>query len=199
MTDQDGNVYKTIQIGEQTWMAENLRVTTFRNGELIQMVDESEDWENLDTPAYCVPLDKNAYRDVYGLLYNKYVCSDDRLIAPEGWHIPNRDDWYELSNFLGSGSLAGRKMKEQGFSHWVDPEDINFLGGDNDSGFTALPAGYRVNSYYRFGRQATWFVDSTPLSDDHISVVSLYDHINDLNFHGYDGYVGFSIRCVKDE
>lgn len=100
MTDQDGNTYKTITIGSQTWMAENLRVTHFRNGDPIPNVTDNDTWHNLTSSAYCWYNNDISNKDIYGALYNWYAVTDSRNIAPAGWHVPTSDDMQELVDYL---------------------------------------------------------------------------------------------------
>ena len=93
VTDIEGNVYKTLKIGGQFWMVENLKVTKYRNGDLIPHITDNTEWGSLKSGAYCYyDNDINNY-NTYGLLYNGYTIKDEREIAPEGWHIPTSDDW----------------------------------------------------------------------------------------------------------
>jgi len=143
MTDQDGNVYKTITIGTQTWMAENLRVTKYRNGDPIPNVTDNTTWSTLTTGAYCTY--ENTADAVTiatnGMLYNWYAATDSRNIAPEGWHVPTDAEWTTLINHLGGEDIAGGKMKEIGTTHWESPN----TGATNEIGFTSLPSGDRAN------------------------------------------------------
>ena len=140
MTDQNGNIYKTITIGTQTWMAENLRVTKYRNGDPIPNVTDNAAWAALTTGAYCSyanTTDKDKIA-TYGLLYNWFTVTDSRNIAPAGWHVPTNDEWETLTTFLG-GAGAGGQMKETGTTHWLSPN----TGATNESGFSGTPAGAR--------------------------------------------------------
>jgi uncharacterized protein (TIGR02145 family) len=140
MTDQEGNVYKTIIIGAQTWMAENLRTTTYRNGEpIIKVIYSKSYWQQdggyLDSEN--IP--------IFGRLYTWGVISNSNNISPTGWHVPTDKEWTSLITFLGGEEVAGKKMKEKGTAHWEDPMTVP--GGDptaigtNESGFNAVPAG----------------------------------------------------------
>ena len=140
-TDLDGNVYKTITIGTQTWMAENLKVSRFNDGTIIPLVYEYEYWGGGDIlqggqPAYSWPYDNPiTYKNTYGAFYNWYAVNTGKL-CPAGWHIPDNSEWNTLINYLGGDSIAGGKMKESGTKHWEGPN----LGATNESGFTALPS-----------------------------------------------------------
>jgi uncharacterized protein (TIGR02145 family) len=137
--DQDGNAYKTVNIGNQVWMAENLRTTKFNDNKTIPLVKDSTAWSNLITPGYCCyDNDAETYLSLYGALYNWYAVNTGKL-CPEGWHVPSDEEWITLRTYLGGEELAGGKMKESGISHWQSPN----AGATNQSGFTAIPGGVR--------------------------------------------------------
>ncbi len=167
VTDIDGNVYKTIKIGEQWWMMEDLRVTHYRNGDPIPNVTDGTEWSELETGAFCYYNNDSNYADDYGAMYNGYAADAVRNIAPEGWHVPTDDEWKQLELYLGMsqeeadseygyrGTNEGGKLKEIGFEHWKSPN----TGATNESGFTARSGGCRsffdgdfhemgVRSYY---------------------------------------------------
>lgn len=132
VTDIDGNVYKTVTIGNQAWMAENLKVMRYRNGDAIPNVTGGTDWSNLSTGAYCSYDNDDNNIDTYGLLYNWYAVDDSRNLAPEGWHVPTDEEWKELEMYLGMsqseaddtgyrGTDEGGKLKEVGTTHWQSP------------------------------------------------------------------------------
>ncbi len=140
VTDIDGNVYKTIIIGNQTWMAEDLRTMHYRNGDAIPNVTEDSIWGGLEAGAYC---NYNNTEDLdtiatYGRLYNWYAVNDTRGLAPKGWHVPDINDWLILIDYLGGDTIASKHLKEADDLHWV-----RYNEADNSSGFTALPAGSR--------------------------------------------------------
>jgi uncharacterized protein (TIGR02145 family) len=110
ITDQDGNVYKTVNIGNQTWIAENLKTTKYRNGELIPNVTDNTLWKNLVTGAYSNYDNDNKKENIYGRLYNWYAVNDTRNLAPLGWHVPSDTEWTTLYSFLGGEDVAGFKL-----------------------------------------------------------------------------------------
>jgi len=196
MTDQDGNVYKTIVIGTQTWMAENLRTTMYRNGDPIPNVTDNAAWSALTTGAQCTYNNTENAETIatYGRLYNWYAVSDIRNIAPTGWHVPTDADWTTLKTYLGGG--AGGKMKEPGITHWTSPN----TGATNESGFTALPGGLRGNSgfgFYEGGDYTIWWSRT-----DYPPTENAWRYSIGSNNSLYDDYAnkryGFSVRCVKD-
>ena len=194
VTDIDGNVYQTIIIGTQEWMMENLKVTHYRNGEAIPTGHSNSEWSNLSTGAYCAYDNNESNADTYGYLYNWYAVDDSRNIAPEGWHVPTDDEWQILVDYLGGSSVAGGKMKETGTEHWNSPN----TGATNESGFTALPGGYRGlnGSYYGMGFGCFW--SSTEGSSYHAWSRRL-SYGNSEVYRNYDGkHAGFSVRCLRD-
>ncbi len=207
VTDIDGNVYQTVQIGDQLWMAENLKVTHYRNGDAITNVTDATEWSNLSTGAYC-NYDNDANNTAtYGRLYNWYAVNDSRNIAPEGWHVPTDEEWKQLELYLGQtdaddmgwrGTDEGGKLKESGTVHWNSPN----TGATNEIGFSALPGGDRNDydgPYYDMGTTA-YFWSSTEYEDDstHAWVRTL--HFQNSGVHrGYSSkQAGFSVRLVRD-
>jgi uncharacterized protein (TIGR02145 family) len=192
MTDQDGNIYKTIRIGTQVWMAENLRTTKYNDGTSIPYVTDNNIWAALTTPAYCW---YNNNESSYGALYNWYTVNTGKL-APSGWHVPSNAEWLTLVTYLGGASVAGGKLKETGFTHWHSPN----TGADNSSGFTALPGSSRVGSDGSFnipGEAGIWWC-SLGYSDSEAWFFSLYHVYSFTNIFNYSKCYGFSVRCVKD-
>ena len=138
LVDIDGNVYSTVVIGTQTWMAENLKVTKYRNGDNITHITTNSDWPNDTDGAYGDYNNNPTNSDTYGRLYNWYAVDNSSGLCPEGWHVPTSEEYNALKTHLGTN--AGQKMKEAGTEHW----DSTTTGTDsNSSGFTALPAGRR--------------------------------------------------------
>jgi uncharacterized protein (TIGR02145 family) len=139
ITDQDGNSYRTIQIGDQVWMAENLRTTKYRNGDPIPNVTDGPAWTQLTTGAWAHYENNASYENPYGKLYNWYAVADPRNVCPTNWHVPTDAEWTVLSDYLGGESVAGGKMKSTGTQYWAAPN----TGATNASGFSGLPGGYR--------------------------------------------------------
>lgn len=137
--DIDGNIYQAVKIGKQLWLAENLKVIHYRNGDPIQHIIDDIQWHNGGFGAYCNYGNDQTNATIYGCLYNWYAVNDKRNICPSGWHIPTEAEWTVLVNYLGGDSIAGGKMKEAGTIHWESPN----TGAINISGFSALPGGGR--------------------------------------------------------
>jgi len=194
VTDIDGNVYQTIQIGNQCWMAENLKVTHYSNGDAIPNVTNTNTWINLVIGSYCVYDNDTTYIDEYGILYNWYTVDDPRRLAPEGWHVPTDEDWNTLVNYIG-GSTEGGKLKETGYEHWNPPN----TGATNESGYTALPAGGRfwVGNFISIG-EVGCFWSTAETSSGNAWYRVLYYNNKYVNRNNCLKYYGFSIRCVRD-
>jgi len=197
VTDIDGNVYRTLKIGGQIWMAENLRVTHYRDGTPIPYVQAEDQWSQLTKGAYC--LDQNdpaAYKETYGALYNFYTVSDTRSLSPEGWHVPTAEEWGELIEFLGGEDRAGGTMKDVGSNLWKIPTHA----ASNESGFSALPAGGRgrLGDVGEIGYYATWWSSTAddPLYAWHWG---LYPDKNSIRYNPGHKASGFSVRCIKDQ
>ena len=207
VTDIDGNVYATVVIGDQCWLAENLKVTRYRNGDLIPNVTDSAEWTNLTTGARC-DYDSNADNvPVYGRLYNWYAVNDSRGIAPQGWHVPTDEEWKQLEMYLGMiqseaddtgfrGTDEGGKMKESGSTHWFSSN----TGATNESGFTALPGGYRYHGNGDFDGLFVYtsFWSSTEHSNYGAWSRTLIFGGAQVGRYDYSKLYGFSVRCVRD-
>jgi uncharacterized protein (TIGR02145 family) len=195
--DIDGNVYQTVTIGSQVWLAENLKVTHYRNGDSIPHVTDGPSWSWLTTGAYC-NLDNNDTTNVatYGRLYNWYAVDDSRNIAPTGYHVASDSEWQALVNYLGGDAIAGGKMKEAGFAHWISPN----TGATNESGFSALPGGCRRSgdgSYHDI-RALAYFWSSAESSSSYAWNRYLGYTTSEVGRSDYVMQYGLSVRCVRD-
>jgi uncharacterized protein (TIGR02145 family) len=198
VTDVDGNVYKTIGIGSQIWMAENLKVTNYRNGAPIDNVTDYTAWNSLTSGAYSSYDNNDGNIAVYGLLYNWYAVTDSRNIAPQGWHIPTRDEFDTLSNWLGGELVAGGKLKESGTANWSAPN----TDATNESGFTALPGGWRLNmgNFFYMNQSSFWWTKSNDFLPSSMATSFGTDYNNaELTSYATIKQFGLSIRCVKDK
>jgi uncharacterized protein (TIGR02145 family) len=200
ITDVDGNVYKTVTIGTQVWMAENLKTTRYRNGDLIGTTNP----DTLDILSESTPKYQWAYEgseliaDTYGRLYTEYAVTDSRNVCPTGWHVPTNAEFTTLTTFLGGESVAGVKLKEAGTKHWRY-NNPSVPSATNETGFTALPSGYRaswgfprITQFEELGYSCGWWS----------SMGSQWEtgYIGDGAFFG-GGRVfewGFSVRCLRD-
>jgi uncharacterized protein (TIGR02145 family) len=203
MTDQDGNVYKTITIGTQTWMAENLRTTKYRDGTEMPNICYGL-WNLSKNDAYCSYNNTTDAVSIatYGRLYNWYTVTNSHNIAPEGWHIPTDVEWTTLITYLGGESVAGGKMKETGTTHWIAPN----TDATNESGFTGLPTGARDSGgsdpepFFNFMGACGYYWSSTEPGPDY-AVGDFCRLCNDnAAVYRYDNSKaeGFAVRLVKD-
>ncbi len=201
MTDQEGNTYKTIQIGNQTWMAENLKTAHYRNGDLIPMVSDASIWSGISFGATCwYNNDSTAFDCPYGRLYNWYAVADPRGLCPAGWHVPSNDEWEVLGNFFGGASQAGGSLKSIGIletstGYWNSPN----LNASNISGFSALAGGYRIiqGDFYDLGPNGYWWTSSQ--ADNSVGLLRrLYTNYSALGGGAFFKTYGFSVRCLKD-
>jgi len=189
---------KEIKIGTQIWMAENLNVSQFRNGDIIPEVKTNEEWKEAGInkqPAWCYYDNNPENGKIYGKLYNWHAVNDIRGLAPEGWHIPTDDELTTLINYLGGENVAGGKLKEIGTTHWQSPN----TGATNESGFSALPGGYRYfnGSFYYIGYYGNWWSSSELSAADAWYRFLFYYYSNVFRYY-YSKEYGFSVRCVKN-
>jgi uncharacterized protein (TIGR02145 family) len=198
VSDIQGNVYHTVIIGTQCWMVENLKTTKYRNGDTIPNVTYGPAWDNLtpDSIAYCNYINDVSIGNTYGHLYNWRAISDSRNISPTGWHVPTDAEWTTLINFLGGDSVAGAKLKETGFAHWNNSS----TSATNESGFTALPGGFRFwdGTFQYITYNAYWW-SSTESNSTSAKSLILEGYLNKIKRNSYDKKRnGYSVRCVKD-
>ncbi len=144
VSDIDGNQYSTIIIGTQEWMSENLRTSSYSNGEPIPNVANGTLWIDLTTGAWAHIYNDSQYENPYGKLYNWFTVADQRNICPTGWNVPSDSEWYTLTDFLGGESVAGGKMKSAGTQYWNTPN----TSATNESGFSGLPGGSRFSGNF---------------------------------------------------
>lgn len=199
IADIDGNMYNTVQIGSQCWMKENLGTTKLNDGTIIPLVTDDA-WIFLTSPAYCIFNNNISIGQTYGLLYNGFAISTGNL-CPFGWHVPTDSDWTALSNFLGGAIVAGGKLKENGYSHWINPN----TGATNETGFTALPGGFRDNTsggsgypyqgltYYGIW----WSVTEDYGNPDNAWVRVMSYNSAELSRYSEQKKKGHSVRCLK--
>jgi len=203
-------LYPVVKIGNQLWMAENLKVTNYHNGEAIPNVTDSTEWLSINTGAHCIYGNDSSLVTTYGRLYNWYAVDDNRDIAPEGWHVPTDEEWQELEMYLGMsqseassdqwrGTDEGGKLKETGTAHWGSPN----TGATNETGFTALPIGGRTGSTIENGKFLYKSRLASFWSSSESSVSSAW--YRDLSYRHSDVFRnditrrnGFSVRCVMD-
>lgn len=195
VTDTEGNTYKTVKIGTQIWMAENLKTTRFNDGTAIPLITDTTAWANLSTPGYCwYSNDETSYKNLYGALYNGYAVSDSNL-CPTGWHVPSREEWQQLRTFLGDSITGGGKLKEAGTNHWLSPNK----GATNSSGFTALPTGFRYfEGSFASVLSFTCIWSSTGTGTYDQWYIGLYSREATFIMDHRIKTFGFSVRCIMD-
>ena len=194
-TDNNASVdYPEIKIRNQTWMAKNLNVSSFRNGDQIQEAKSAEDWEKygaLGKPAWCHYENDPKNDEIHGKLYNWYAVSDPRGLAPEGWHIPTQDEWKITAGFLGGINLAGKKLKSE--------EIWGKNNGTNDFGFDAQPSGFR-DSLGIFDYKGSYaFYWSSYDKEVGVSIArNIYIDNDSFGEFLFGKQIGLSVRCIKD-
>ena len=194
--DYDGNLYSSIKIGNQVWMAENLKTTHYANGDAIPDGTGEDNISGEPDPEYWFVYNddlNNVY--TYGRLYTWYTVINSANICPDGWHVPSDAEWTQLTNYLEGASVAGGKLKETGTTHWNSPN----TGATNESGFTGLPGGYRFfnGAFNYIGISAYWW------SSTEFNASSAWKHNLDYDNAGiYRGFnnkkFALSVRCVRD-
>lgn len=193
---RDGNSYKIITIGTQTWMAENLKATKYNDGADIPIITDQIEWASLTSSGYCYYLnDYTNYGSIYGCLYNWYSVNTGKL-CPEGWHAPVKNEFEILIDYLGGEQVAGAKLKEIGTTHWTYPNE----GATNESGFCALPAGNR-DYEGGFGYNGFYgnFWSSTDGIPNHAYEIYVGAQSTAVFLSPAYKQTGYSVRCIKNE
>jgi uncharacterized protein (TIGR02145 family) len=191
--DIDGNVYKTIVIGTQTWMCENLKTTRYQNGDPIQNVRDRLIWRDLVTGAFCDYNFSDILAATYGHLYNWYAIDDPRNIAPLGWHVASMNEWETLLEYVfETGYGDGYFLKESGTSHWASPNSAS-----NSSGFTALPGGVLYDNFGSLTELA-FFWTSTDSSPGYAWMYYIVHDEGAFRVQTSNYNTGASVRCIKD-
>jgi uncharacterized protein (TIGR02145 family) len=220
LTDIDGNVYPTVKIGEQVWMAKNLEVTRYADGTPIPYIPEDEWWDSLrvDEKGFCYYMNSTRNLDTYGALYSwsAAVNGQDSIdpevqpiqgVCPDGWRLPSDGDWKKLELYLGMSpqetdhkSWRGRiggKLKSTGIDHWLMPNE----GATNETRFSALPAGDRFprGEYFNL-RYSTFYWTSSSYDEEYAWARGL-GYLFDSVYRGHQDAknFGFSVRCVKED
>lgn len=208
--DIEGNVYKTVKIGTQWWMAENLKTTKYNDGTPIPEVTSVSEWINLEGPGYSWYANDPMYKDIYGALYSYYVTDPSsngyKNVCPIGWHVSTATDRNNLADYLGGLEMAGGQLKATGTLEgddglWLSPN----TGATNSTGFSALPGGAFVydgdpqgtGDFKHIGEHGLWWAY---YSSQWVGAYILSYYDAQLNpFSVFDKNCGFSIRCMKDK
>jgi len=206
MTDIEGNIYRTVKIGGQWWMAENLKVRKYADGSSIPLVgSDKNDWVNANS-AYCAYDNSNG---ATGLLYNWNAVSAQQQLAPDGWRIPSDEDWKHLEESLGMNNVTtdimgwrgedvGDKLKIEGITGWQYYDNV---WATNESGFSAEGSSCRLFNG-DFGSPGLKYNGFWWTSTSHNADQAFYRHLDYkesgvFRYHGLKKY-GFSIRCIKN-
>lgn len=195
VTDIDGNNYQTVAIGNQVWMAENLRTTRLNDGSDIKLISKNQEWNSASYPAFSwYNNDSSLFKVPYGALYNAYVAENEK-ICPAGWHVPTINEWRLLAKSLGDSLVAGGKLKSEGITQWHSPNS----GADNSSLFSALPSGMRYfeGTFSSLSYFTAYWSSSKP---DTVSMNYMCLSYLDSNttFGVKSKKYGFSIRCIRN-
>ncbi len=190
-------VYKTVKIGEQEWMLENLNIDKFNNGDLIPQASTDAEWKaaiDNKTPAWCYQNNDEANGSKYGKLYNWYAVTDPRGFAPKGWHVPTLKEFDSLRINVGGFNTAGDQLKSQ--LGWMVKDGIS---NTNESGFTALPGGTRLdNAKFKGETEYGVFWSSDLSSTERAYAMGLSAHATNAVSFNYALGEGCSVRCIKD-
>jgi uncharacterized protein (TIGR02145 family) len=198
VTDIDGNVYKTVKIGNQVWMAEDLKTTRYQNGDTILTTNPATlNIMSESVPKYQWAYDGNdSIAAIYGRLYTWYTVTDNRSIAPAGWHVPTYSEWKTLVNFLGGEAAAHAKLKETDTTHWKSPNS----DATNESGFTGLPGGSHWDDVFvEIGMSGHYWSATAANSGEAWRLLLNYTYMgaNSVLNTG-DKKIGWYVRCIKD-
>lgn len=198
ITDYDNNIYGTVKIGNQMWMAKNINTTHYLNGEVITTTTPSAlDISAENSPKYQWSYGgDDANKLIYGKLYTWFAINDPRKVCPQGWHVPADAEWTTLETTLGGYYIAGSKLKEAGNSHWISPYNLD---ATNESCFSALPGGYRsqTGGFSLIGNYGYWWSSTEgDAINGWVRSISVQDiQITRTNFNKRSGA---SVRCIKD-
>ena len=199
ITDVENNTYKTVTIGTQQWMAENLKVSRYNDGTPIPNVTDNNLWNSNKTGAWSYYNNVDANNAKYGKLYNWYAVTKynngNKNVCPSGWHVPTDAEWTVLTDYLGGENVAGGKMKEVGTTSWFNPN----TGATNTSLFSALPGGWRGSKgdYNGIGAVGNWWSSTdTPSGYAWYRILANDRGTTNRDFGGKKN--GLSVRCLRD-
>ncbi len=187
--------YEFAQIGNQVWMLKNLDVDHYRNGDTIPEVREDTAWANTTKGAWCYYNNDPTNGTIYGKLYNWYAVTDPRGLSPEGWHVPSESEWNLLATYLGGKDIAGGELKDIDQALWVTPN----IGATNESGFSALPGGFRdgQGAFTTLGTGGDWWSSTVDYTADAWGRYIYYNYTGIYRRY-FNKALGFSVRCIQD-
>ena len=212
LIDNDGHTYNYRKIGTQAWMTENLRTSKYRNGESISNLTSAADWSAATLGAWCYYNNDATLGRKYGKLYNWYAVSDNRNIAPVGWHVATDEEWTTLEKYLIAngynydGSTSGDNYAKTlaATTDWATDSGTGTIGNDltknNSSGFSALPGGYRASLSGTFGGVGFggYWWSSTEDGMGSAWNRGMYYIYSNVYRYLYNKQYGISVRCVRD-
>jgi uncharacterized protein (TIGR02145 family) len=204
MTDQEGNAYKTILIGTQEWMAENLNTSIYSNGDTILWDLTVFDWQNTTSGAWIYWSNDTTYACPFGRYYNWFACVDIRGLCPIGWHVPSKYEWSTLINEFGGSELAGDALKSlNDLSNANNYWNSNSSNNTNLSGFSGLPGGfhypYNNNFFYDFGDVGYWWSSNSFDFPYQAWSLRLFDNQPAVSISSdYNSRAAFNVRCLRD-
>lgn len=213
ITDNDINIYNTVNIGTQVWFRDNLKTTKYSNGEQITNVTNSSQWLTITSGAWRYYNDDSQYNAPYGKFYNWQAVADTRKICPAGWHVPSDDEWKTLEQYLGmhtfelnvtdfrgSNANVGGKLKKVDPSLWNAPN----TGATDETGFSGIPGG-RYNQDGTFTNltiEGIWWSSTPAVPDTNLAWLRILNYTNSgISKTMPKGSMiggGFSVRCIKD-
>ncbi|MFO0452137.1 MAG: fibrobacter succinogenes major paralogous domain-containing protein [Pseudomonadota bacterium] len=208
VTDIEGNQYQTVIIGNQEWMAENLRTKTYNNGDPITQNTDPDLWPFQDQGLWTWYDNDPVNETPYGVLYNWNAAMDSRSLCPSGWHVPSDDEWGQLTLFLDPtadttcescvhSSTAGGKLKSTGIQHWQTPNSL----ASNESGFSGMPGGYLSSTFYfsDLTELGLWWSSTEPALNSNYAInrTLYFDSANIGEYYSSKGF-GLCVRCIKD-
>lgn len=194
----NGYTYSSVVLGNgQEWMAENLRTTSYANGDPIPNIQNGLQWQMITYGAWAHNNNDSYLENPYGKLYNWKAVADPRNVCPTGWHVPSDAEWTVLTDYLGGESVAGGKMKSTGTQYWQSPN----TNATNESGFNGLPGGGRNGvdggGFYGVGSNGNWW--SSTERDATSAWPRRLNYNNGDVWRAYtDKGYGFSVRCLRD-
>jgi uncharacterized protein (TIGR02145 family) len=211
VTDIDGNVYNTVLIGEQCWMKENLKTTTYKNGTAIPNVTDINAWSNLTTGAYVWYDNDISWKEKYGALYNWFTAVDPNGLCPTGWHVPTHNEWTDLTDYIGGVSAPhGNELKScrqvnsplgggcntSEHPRW-DSDNSNW--GTDDYGLSCLPGGLRIydGTFNYIGEYGEWW-STTVYGAPTAWLRALNNTAGNIYVYINQRRTGMSVRCLRD-
>lgn len=193
LKDIDKNIYQTVKFGDQLWMAENLNVSRFRNGDSIPEAKSPEEWVKLGEagkPAWCYMENDQENGKKFGKLYNWYAAVDPRGLSPNGWHVATDDDWTKLVTYFGGGVMAALQIRTTGLMD---------KGKGEGKGFSGVPGGCRNNFGKFYGADSFGYWWSSTESNSANAWIRILNYVKcDINTQNFNKIYGTSIRCIRN-